>query len=263
MTDRKDLILTAIDLCRNAGKIIMSGFSSKDTVINYKSRTDLVTNVDKESEEFIVSAIRKKFSSHSIVAEEGSGRDTDSEFIWYVDPLDATNNYSHGIPFFCVSIGVYSRIEKCVICGAVFDPCHNELFHAGKGEGAFCNGSRLHVSTVSDLGIALLATGFPYAKDDMERNNLNQFCRFLPGIQCIRRMGSAALDLCYIASGRIDGYWEPMLKPWDTAAGSLIVQEAGGAVTKYDGSEYDPLYPELLATNGLLHNRMSAILTSK
>jgi myo-inositol-1(or 4)-monophosphatase len=263
MTDYKDLILAAAELCKDAGNILMSGFRSKDTVINYKSRTDLVTNVDRESEDFIISGIRKKFSGHSIVAEEGGGTDTGSEFIWFVDPLDATNNYAHGIPFFCVSIGIYSRTEKCVVCGAVFDPCHNELFHAEKNKGSFCNGSRISVSGTSDLGIALLSTGFPYAKDDMEKNNLRQFSRFLPGIQCIRRMGSAALDLCYVASGRVDGFWEPMLKPWDTAAGSLIVQEAGGFVSKYDGSEYDPLFPEILASNGLLHKRMSDILSSK
>jgi myo-inositol-1(or 4)-monophosphatase len=257
----EDIIDSAVGFCRSAGDILLSGFRSKDTVVSYKSRTDLVTNIDKESEEYIVAAIRSRFHGHSIVAEEGSGRETDSEFIWYVDPLDATNNFAHGIPFFCVSIGVYSRVEEGIICGAVFDPCHNEMFHAVKGKGAYCNGERIAVSRISELGIALLATGFPYAKDDMEKNNLKEFCRFLPGIQCIRRMGSAALDLCYVASGRVDGFWEPMLKPWDTAAGSLIVQEAGGIATKYDGSEYDPLYPQMLASNGLLHSKMIDILT--
>jgi myo-inositol-1(or 4)-monophosphatase len=259
----ESMLNAAVEISRNAGAILLSGFRSETTVVSYKSRTDLVTNKDKESEEYIVSAIRSKFSGHSIVAEEGSGKETDSEFIWYVDPLDATNNYAHGIPFFCVSIGVYSRVEKGIVCGAVFDPCHNEMFHAEKGKGAFCNGLPVKVSGISDLGIALLATGFPYAKDDMEKNNLKEFSRFLPGIQCIRRLGSAALDLCYVASGRVDGFWEPLLKSWDTAAGSLIVQEAGGTVTRYDGSKYDPEYPQILASNGLLHNRMIEIITSK
>ncbi len=263
MADTVKLLESALEFCRGAGDIILSGFRSETTIVSYKSRTDLVTNIDKESEEYIVSAIRSRFSEHSIVAEEGSGRDTESEFIWYVDPLDATNNFAHGIPFFCVSIGVYSRVERGVICGAVFDPCHNEMFYAEKGKGAFCNGSPVNVSGISDMGIALLATGFPYAKDDMERNNVREFSSFLPGIQCIRRMGSAALDLCYVAAGRIDGYWEPLLKSWDTAAGSLIVQEAGGAVTKYDGSEYDPEYPQILASNGHLHKHMIEILTNK
>jgi len=263
MTVPENMLRSVIEISGNAGDILLSGFRSETTVVSYKSRTDLVTNIDKESEEYIVSAIRSKFSSHSIVAEEGSGSETDSEFIWYVDPLDATNNYAHGIPFFCVSIGVYSRVEKGIVCGAVFDPCHKEMFHAEKGKGAFCNGVPLKVSGISDLGVALLATGFPYAKDDMERNNVREFSRFLPGIQCIRRMGSAALDLCYVASGRVDGFWEPLLKPWDTAAGSLIVQEAGGMVSRYDGSEYDPEYPQILASNGLLHKKMIDIITSK
>lgn len=263
MTTCDNLIESAIEISRNAGDILLSGFRSESTVVSYKSRTDLVTNIDKESEEYIVSAIRSRFSGHSIIAEEGSGSETDSEFVWYVDPLDATNNYAHGIPFFCVSIGVYSRVEKGVVCGAVFDPYHNEMFHAEKGKGAFCNGQPLRVSVISDLGIALLATGFPYAKDDMEKNNIREFSRFLPGIQCIRRLGSAALDLCYVASGRLDGYWEPSLKSWDTAAGSLIVQEAGGMVTGYDGSEYKPGFPETLASNGLLHKKMIEILMSK
>lgn len=253
---------SAVEFCRKAGDILLAGFRSESTIISYKSRTDIVTNVDNESEEYIVSAIREKFSGHTIVAEEGRGGESGGDFIWYVDPLDATNNFAHGIPFFCVSIGVYSRISGEVICGAVFDPCHNEMFHASRGNGAFCNGVRINVSETSDIGTALIATGFPYAKHDMERNNLREFSRFLPGIQCIRRMGSAALDLCYVAAGRMDGYWEPLLKPWDTAAGSLIVREAGGKVSKYDGSGYDPEYPQILASNGLLHGRMVEILTS-
>lgn len=263
MSAGENIIDSVIEISRNAGDILLSGFRSESTVVSYKSRTDLVTNIDKESEEYIVSAIRSRFSGHSIIAEEGSGRETDSEFIWYVDPLDATNNYAHGIPFFCVSIGVYSRVEKGIVCGAVFDPYHSEMFHAVKGKGAFSNGMPIKVSRIPELGVALLGTGFPYEKDDMEKNNLREFGRFLPGIQCIRRMGSAALDLCYVASGRLDGFWEPSLKPWDSAAGSLIVQEAGGIVTKYDGSEYDPEFPQTLASNGLLHNKMVRILMSK
>jgi myo-inositol-1(or 4)-monophosphatase len=259
----KDIIESVMEFCRNAGNILLTGFRSEKTIVNYKSRTDLVTNMDRESEEYIVSAIEERFPTHSIVAEEGASRDGESDFIWYVDPLDATNNFAHGIPFFCVSIGVYSKTEKSVVCGAVFDPCHNEMFHAVKGGGAFCNGAPIKVSGIADIGIALLATGFPYAKDDMERNNLTEFGRFLPKIQCIRRMGSAALDLCYVASGRVDGFWEPLLKPWDTAAGSLIVQEAGGTASKYDGSVYDIEYPQILASNGLLHKQMTDLLCSR
>lgn len=258
----EEMTLYAVEMCRNAGAILLAGFRAKSTTISYKSRTDLVTNIDRESEDFIVGEVKKIFPSHSIVAEEGSRRDTGNDFIWYIDPLDATNNFAHGIPFFCVSIGVYSKTGRRVVSGAVYDPFHDEMFQASLGGGAFCNGEKIHVSNISDIGIALLATGFPYAKEDMERNNLRQFNAFLPKIQCIRRLGSAALDLCYLASGRIDGYWEPMLHPWDTAAGSLIASEAGGRVTRYNGEPFDPEYPEILASNGILHDRMIGLIQS-
>ncbi len=252
----------AIKICREAGLLLLSGFRSGTTEISYKSRTDLVTNMDYESEKLICTRIKEQYPDHDIIAEEGGRADNNSDYLWYVDPLDATNNYAHGIPFFCISIGIYSRSSKSVVAGAVYDPCHDEMFSAVKNCGAYLNGGLIKVSPVQDLGVALLSTGFPYAKDDIEKNNLNEFNRFLPQIQCIRRMGSAALDLCYLAAGRIDGYWEPMLKPWDSAAGSLIVSEAGGKVTKYNGETYDPEYPEVLASNGFLHSRMVSILTA-
>jgi myo-inositol-1(or 4)-monophosphatase len=229
--------------------------------ISYKSRTDLVTDMDYRSEEFIFNSIREQFPDHDIIAEEGSRKDSDSEYLWYVDPLDATNNYAHGIPFFCVSIGVYSRKTDSAVAGAVYDPYHDEMFSAVKNCGAFCNDEPIKTSGIQEMGVALLATGFPYNKDDMMRNNLKEFNLFLPRVQCVRRIGSAALDLCYVAAGRLDGYWEPMLKPWDTAAGSLIVSEAGGKVTKYNGDTFHPEYPEILASNGFLHSRMVSILT--
>lgn len=260
MSKPEELTEFAIELCRSAGAILLSGFRSKSTKISYKSRTDMVTNIDRESEDFIVSEIKRVFPDHSIVAEEGNRKDSCGGFTWYIDPLDATNNYAHGIPFFCVSIGVYSLEEKCVVSGAVYDPLHDEMFHSFYKGGSFCNGEKIHVSNTSDIGIALLATGFPYAKEDMEKNNLKQLNVFLPKIQCIRRLGSAALDLCFLAAGRIDGYWEPMLHPWDTAAGSLIVTEAGGRVTRYNGEPFNPEFPEILASNGILHDRMIGII---
>ncbi len=257
-----EIALFAAEICREAGLLLLSGFRSPKTEVSYKSRTDLVTNMDYEAEELICARIKEQYPGHDIIAEEGSRADKSSDYLWYVDPLDATNNYAHGIPFFCVSIGIYCRSSKSVVAGAVYDPCHDEMFSAVKNCGASLNGEPVKVSPVQDLGVALLATGFPYAKDDLEKNNLNEFNRFLPQIQCIRRIGSAALDLCYLAAGRIDGYWEPMLKPWDSAAGSLIVSEAGGKVTKYNGDTYDPEYPEVLASNGFLHSRMVSILTA-
>lgn len=260
MNKAEELSEFAVELCRGAGSILLKGFRSKSTQISYKSRTDIVTNIDRESEEFIVSEIRHTFPDHSIIAEEGNSNDTGGEYTWYVDPLDATNNFAHGIPFFCVSIGLYSSIQNRIISGAVYDPSHDEMFHSFYMGGSFCNAEKLHVSNTRDIGIALLATGFPYAKENMDKNNLKQLNVFLPRVQCIRRLGSAALDLCYLAAGRTDGYWEPMLHPWDTAAGSLIVTEAGGRVTKYNGEPFDPEFPEILASNGILHDRMIEII---
>ncbi|HPS57564.1 MAG TPA: inositol monophosphatase family protein [Spirochaetota bacterium] len=251
----------AKDISHKAGAILMKGFRSRATTISYKSRTDMVTSMDGESERFICSEIWKRFPEHAIVAEEGSGRDSGCEYLWYVDPLDATNNYAHGIPFFCVSIAAISRSSGTVVCGAVYDPCHDELFHAVSGGGSFLNGESIKVSDTADHGIALFSTGFPYAKSDMEHNNLKELNRILPEIQCVRRLGSAALDLCYTACGRVDGYWEPMLKPWDTAAGSLILTEAGGRVSRYNGDPFDPEFPEIAATNGKLHSYLVGMLT--
>ncbi len=249
-------------IARGAGKILLRGFRSKTTIISYKSRTNLVTNIDRESEAFLFNSIRKKYPNHLVIAEEGSRNESGSNFIWYVDPLDATNNYAHGIHFFCVSIGVFSVKENCVAAGVVHDPFHRETFTAVRGKGSFLNGRHIRVSTADDIGISVLATGFPYDKENAEKNNLRQFNSFLPKIQGIRRMGSAALDLCFLACGRIDGYWEPELSPWDTAAGSLIVEESGGRVTRYDGSRFDPEYPEILASNGRIHDKMIDILRS-
>jgi myo-inositol-1(or 4)-monophosphatase len=242
--------------------ILMKGFMAEDTEVSYKSRTNLLTSVDTASEKYLYETIRKEFPDHSIVAEEGSINRSDNDIIWYIDPLDATNNFAHGIPHFCVSVGAYSRSNKSSIAGAVYDPCRKELFSAAKGKGAKLNGKEMRVSVIEDIGISLLATGFPYDKANHDINNLIQFNAFLPLVQCVRRFGSAALDLCYVGAGRLEGYWEPMLNPWDTAAGALIVEEAGGRVTQYDGTAFDPLVPELIASNGRIHGEMARILLS-
>jgi len=255
-----DILSFADKTAREAGDILMGGFRSKDTIISYKSRTNLVTNMDRASEEYIVKKISGRFPDHAIIAEEGSRKETKGEFIWYVDPLDATNNYAHGLPIFCVSLGVYSRDMNCVVAGVVYDPFHDELFSAVKNNGAHLNGHSIHVSAIDDIGIAVLATGFPYEKENPEKNNLRQFNRILPHIQGIRRMGSAAIDLSYVACGRLDGYWESELCSWDMAAGSLIVQEAGGSVTRYDGSAADPEFPQIVASNGLIHEKILEFL---
>ena len=253
----------AKDISHQAGLILTRGFRSDDTVISYKSKTNLITNIDRVSEEFLCSKISEAFPSHGIVAEEGNIKETKGEFIWYVDPLDGTNNYAHGIPFFCISLGIYSRELQRTAAGVVYDPIHNEMFSGIIDGGASLNGRNIRVSSADDMGISMLATGFPYSHEDPETNNLVEFNKFLPQIQGIRRIGSAALDLCYVACGRLDGYWEPALHPWDMAGGSIIVEEAGGRVTKYDGSSFDPLHPEIVASNGIIHGAIINILRSK
>ncbi len=252
----KEICDFACGIAREAGKILMRGFRSADTVISYKSRTDLVTNIDRESEEFLYNEVRRRYPDHTVIAEEGSRSDSGGGFTWYIDPLDATNNYAHGIPFFCVSIGVFSRDAGKVTAGVIYDPVHDEMFSAWSGGGAYLNGSPIRVSAVDDIGISLVATGFPYDRTNPERNNISKFSAVSPMVQGVRRIGSAAMDLCYTACGRFEGYWEPELKPWDMAAGSVIVEEAGGRVSRYDGSPFLPEHPEILATNGLIHEEM-------
>jgi len=243
----------AREISLEAGSILLRGFRSAKTVISYKSKTDLVTDVDRASEQFLVERISDRFPDHTIIAEEGSRKEAAGDYIWYVDPLDGTNNYAHGLPFFCVSIGVYSIRMKQVVAAVVFNPFLDELFTAVRGGGAFLNNNPIRVSLLDDIGVSLVATGFPYDKATSDNNNLKEFNRVILRIQGIRRMGSAAIDLSYVACGRIDGYWEGKLKPWDMAGGSLIVEEAGGRVTTYNGGAFDPEFPEIVASNGRIH----------
>ncbi len=248
------------EIAYEAGKILLGGFRSRNTEVSYKSRTDLVTNIDRESEEFLYNSIRKKFPDHTVIAEEGSRHDSGKDYTWYVDPLDATNNFAHGIPYFCISIGVFSIDLGRVIAGVVYDPFHNELFRAAYGSGSTLNGEKISVSGTGELGISIVATGFPYDRETSAKNNLQQFNRIMPVVQGIRRLGSAALDLCYVSCGRFDGYWEPLLRPWDMAAGSLLVEEAGGRVSRYNGESFDPEFPEIAASNGKIHNELTGLL---
>lgn len=239
-----------------AGKLILKGFRSGSTVIKMKSSTDLVTNMDLASEKFIVESIKKKFPSHVIVAEEGSSSDIGDDFIWYIDPIDGTNNYAHGIHNFAVSIGVFSRELNEVCAGVVYDPYHNEMFKALYDKGAYLNGEQIEVSTTDKLSHSILATGFPYNKKKALTNNSLRLGKILPKVRDIRRLGAASLDLCYVACGRIDGYWESTLKPWDTAAGSIIVCEAGGKITDYTGTGYKPDKDDVVASNSLIHKEI-------
>jgi myo-inositol-1(or 4)-monophosphatase len=251
----------AREISKDAGKILLRGFRSGSTVISHKSRTELVTDADRASEALLVARISEQYPTHAIIAEEGSRKDAFGGFIWYVDPLDGTNNFAHGLPFFCVSIGVFSVELRHVVAGVVYNPFMDEMFTAARGKGAFMNETPIRVSTQEDIGDSLVATGFPYDKAVSENNNVKEFNRIITRIQGIRRMGSAAIDLSYVACGRLDGFWEGKLKSWDMAAGSLIVEEAGGMVTRYDGGMFNPEFPEIAASNGKIHSQLLALLS--
>ena len=242
-----------------AGQMLLK-MSRRRHRITLKGRVNLVTEADLASEKYIVGTIGRKYPDHSILAEEGAARDNDSEFKWIIDPLDGTTNYAHAFPFYCVSIG----LEYCgiMVAGAIYDPERDEMFHAVKGAGSFLNRQRIQVSTETRLEKALLATGFPYDIGSSRENNLKYFNRFARLARGVRRAGSAALDLCYLACGRFDGFWELKLHPWDTAAGTVIVQEAGGKVTDFAGRKYSIYDKYILASNGRIHGRMRQVLAS-
>jgi myo-inositol-1(or 4)-monophosphatase len=246
------------EVALEAGRLLLDRFHT-DFTVSHKGTVNLVTEVDLAAEELIVSRIRKSFPSHSILAEENHHETHGEGIVWIIDPLDGTTNYAHGYPVFSVSIGL--EIGGEVEWGAVFDPSRNELFSARRGGGAGCNGAGLGVSATAALGASLLATGFPYDIQTDSRNNLNNFCAFAVRTQGIRRGGSAAIDLCYVAAGRFDGFWELKLNPWDCAAGALIVKEAGGRVTNFSGRPASIYEREIVASNGLIHTEMLDVLT--
>ncbi len=251
----------AIELAKESGRIQMRDFAGARD-IQYKIETDIVTDVDKKCEELIVSRLQKEFPKHDIMAEEGSGKRLKSEWRWIVDPLDGTLNYAHGYPLFATSIALEHKGE--VVLGVIYDPNRDELFAAEKGGGATLNGRRIKVSATSELRKALLDTGFAYNKSRKEQDdNLTHFVNFLTEVSSIRRDGSAAADFCSVACGRFDGFWELYLKAWDVAAGQLLVKEAGGRVSMFNGDPFDIYKMEVVASNGLLHDRMVKVLCKK
>ncbi len=245
-------------LVRRAGQIQLEHVG-KVKKIEYKGVIDPVTEVDRKCEKFIVGEIQRLFPGDDILAEEGSGRRQRSENRWIIDPLDGTVNYAHGFPFFSVSVALEQN--GGIVAGAVYDPTRDELFEAEKGCGASLNGKSIHVSETSELQKSLLATGFAYNIQEGEAlDNLDNFANFIKCAQAVRRPGSAAIDLSWTAAGRIDGFWELFLKPWDMAAGLLIISEAGGKATSFDGSPFDLYGREILVSNGLIHDEMIDIL---
>lgn len=220
--------------------------------------TNLVTETDKKAEELIIRKIKKRYPHHDFLAEESGSSEGDSEFRWIIDPLDGTTNFTHGMPMFCVSIGLEVKGEMTL--GVVYDPNLDELFTAEKGKGAFLNKRRMSVSKTSKLIESLIVTGFPYDIRSHPEAIIRHFNNFLMEAQAVRRLGSAALDLCYVAAGRFDGYWENTLNPWDMAAGVLLLEEAGGLFTDFLGFPTTIYKKQVLATNRILHDQMIAVL---
>ena len=249
---------SAIDAARKAGKLLIEGMGSGTNKIDYKGEIDIVTEMDCRSEELIKTLLQKRFPEISILAEESGDSGGYSRMRWIIDPLDGTTSYAHNIPHFSISIALEKDGE--IVAGVVYNPCLDECFYAGQGTGAYLNGKLITVSTTRALKKSLLATGFPYDRATSDENNLDHFGAFLLKVQGIRRMGSAALDLSYTAAGRFDGYWEMKLAPWDVAAGSIILKEAGGKVTDFSLNPFNIYGKEILASNGLIHNEMTKIL---
>lgn len=252
-----ELLDFAVQTARSAGQILKEGLNRPHEV-RYKGAIDLVTEMDVASEKHVIDAIRARFPDHAILAEEsGHSERENAQYRWVIDPLDGTTNYAHHLPIFCVSIGLEK--DGVPLLGAIYAPAIDELYAAERGGGATLNGRAIHVSPTSELSKGLLVTGFPY-DIKVKGANLIHFANFLNESQAVRRLGSAALDLAWVAAGRFDGFWEPRLAPWDLCAGSVIVAEAGGKVTNYDGSHFSIYGREVLASNGALHAQMMDVL---
>lgn len=263
----KDLLKFAIKTAKKAGKYVLAE-QKKGLTIEEKGKNDLVTNADRASEELIIKEINKAYPDHAIIGEESSfirksdfSDYADSEYIWLVDPIDGTTNYAHQLKEYAVSIGLFklSKKEKSknfqyltgeLIVGVVYAPGMNELFSAAKGDGAYMNGKKIQVTKINEVKNGLFATGFPYKNQGI---NLPYFNAMMGKCQAIRRLGAASLDLCYVAAGRFEGYWEFGLKPWDIAAGALIIEEAGGTVTDTNGNQIDLFGADIFGSNHKIH----------
>jgi len=253
-----DYLAVAETAAREAGRFLAERFHGS-LKIEKKGQVNLVTDADRQSEELLKKIILSEYPDHGFKAEEGTESGTDSEYLWLVDPLDATTNYAHGFPIYCVSIALLKNGE--IITGCIYNPNLDECFIAEPGKGAFLNGERIAVSRTESLDDSLLATGFPYDIRETDDNNLREFAAFATSARAVRRAGSAALDMAYVACGRFDGFWEFKLAPWDVAAGILLVEEAGGKISSWTGEECDLFKGEILASNSLIHMQMLDVLT--
>jgi len=253
-------------IARQAGALLR-GFYTKGVTTEYKGDVDLVTEADRASEQLIVAKLKEAFPSHGVYGEEGTRAGLDSEYRWYVDPLDGTTNFAHGFPAFCVILGLEKRAAGLaadadgeMVAGVIYDPLRNEMFSAEKGKGAWLNGRAIHVSKIATLQESLTGTGFPSQKRHGSPN-VHFYQEITLRSHGVRRAGSAGLDLAYVACGRLDGFWEFNLNPWDTSAGVLMVEEAGGTVTHFDGGAFTLDSREVLATNGLIQGEMVHLFT--
>src|SRR5579871_2683325 len=252
MSQGQQFVPAMADIARESGALLMQYFHRR-VAVEYKGDVDLVTEADRASESLIVRRIGERWPQHNIIGEEGTRSEQGSDYRWYVDPLDGTTNFAHSFPVFCVSLGLEYKGER--VAAVVFDPTRDELFSAEKGRGAFLNGQKVQVSSVANLAECLVATGFRSHKRH-KNPNIFFYHQITLKTHGVRRAGSAALDLCNVACGRFDGFWEFNLNPWDTAAGALIVEEAGGKVSRFDGSAFLIDSRETLASNGLVHDTL-------
>jgi myo-inositol-1(or 4)-monophosphatase len=252
MSERSDFVPAMMDMARETGALLMDFFRRR-VKVEYKGDVDLVTEADRASEKLVTSRIRERWPLHDIVGEEGTRDEHGGDYRWYVDPLDGTTNFAHGFPVFCVSLALEHKGQR--VAGVVYDPTRDEMFSAEQGSGAFLNGERISVSKVDNLAECLVATGFPSRKRH-KNPNIFFYHQITLKTHGVRRAGSAALDLCSVAAGRIDGFWEFNLNPWDTAAGVLLVEEAGGRVTGFSGQPFRIDSRETLASNGLVHEAL-------
>lgn len=257
MTEKNDIKELLINTAKMAGDLVLAEFGKVQS-IEFKGEIDIVTEMDKLAEDLIISEIKKKFPDHGIITEESDEQNVSAKSRWIIDPIDGTTNYAHGFPFFCTSIGF--EVDGVIEAGCVYLPYMNELFFAELGGGAFLNDKPIKVSTIIEVDKSLLATGFPYDIRTSKNNNLDNFVKVVKTAQAIRRPGAAAIDICYVAAGRLEGFWEVKLKPWDMAAAKIILEEAGGRLSGFDGEEFSIYEDFCLATNGLVHDELVGLL---
>lgn len=259
--EKNELLFEAEEIAKEAGNILEKYWGKLSLIRQKQFYWDLVTEADMESEQLIISKITQKFPKHKILSEEAGLNDSgNGDFMWIVDPLDGTTNYTHQYPMVAVSIGLLYKNHP--ILGIIYNPILNELFKGAEGSGAYMNNQAIKVSQINELNKSLLATGFAYDRKETNDNNYAEFCHLTNMSQGVRRGGAAALDLAYVAAGRLDGYWERGLKPWDIAAGIVLVNEAGGKITSYESGPIDLSSGRILATNGTIHPLLSRELTT-